>query len=228
MPQDQYQRTFPLSHVPAIHPALLYDDCNGTFLWKQALFGAEMTAEYDPSAALVGLNGILLKTDGISPATNEFADIYRDIWLPAEERVRMQACFNLQADSPQIAFAVILHWYTGLTHYVGGLQVNSASGIVQYASSIAAGTISWTQIAGWLCQNSDDSWNRADISINLRTLAYHRLNLNEHVIDGADLPFPSEASGLGKYMEPYFHLQTLEDNQAVVFIDQVLVTPENP
>jgi len=187
-----------------------------------------MTAEYDPTAALVGLNGILLKTDGISPATNEFADIYRDIWLPAEERVRMQACFNLQASAPEIDFAIILHWFTGVTHYVGGIQVNSHACRVQYASSIAAGSISWTTLPDWLCQSADDSWNRADISINLRTLAYHRISLNEYVIDGAGLEFPSEPSDLGKYMEPYFHLQTLEDTQGVVFIDQVLVTAENP
>jgi len=228
MPQDQYQRTFPFSRVPIMHPVLLYDDGEGTFLWKVAFFGEEYTAEYDPTAALVGLNGILLKTDGLSPAANELAGIYRDIWLPAEERVRMQACFNLQADSPEITFDMILHWFTGTRHYVGALRVNSASGIVQYASSVAAGTISWTTITDWIAQNAEDSWNRFDLSINIRTLEYHRLNLNEYVMDGAGIPLAAEDSGLGKYLEPIFNIQTLENNQGVVFIDQVLVTAENP
>lgn len=228
MPQDQYQRTFPFSRVPIMHPVLLYDDCNGTWNWKRTIFGTDPTYEYDPSAALVGLNGILLETGATEAAANNLISIYRQIWLPAEERVRLQACFNLVAAAPAAELAIVLHWFTTVTHYLGGLKFNSNSGIVSYASSVAAGTISWTQIAGWLCQNSDDCWNRADISINLRTLAYHRLNVNEHVIDGTDLAFPSEDSVLGKYLEIHFLLQTLADAQATVFIDQVLVTAENP
>jgi len=228
MPQDQYQRTFPFSRVPIMHPALLYDDGEGTWKWKRTIFGAGPTYEYDPVAALVGLNGIQLQTGGTQPAANDLISIYRQIWLPAEEQVRLQVCFNLVAAAPEMELAILLHWFTSVNHYLGGLKFNSNAASVSYASSVAAGSISWTQIAGWLCQNSDDCWNRADMAINLRTLAYQRLNVNEHVMDGAALPFPSEASGLGKYLEVHFLLQTLAAAQATVYLDQVLVTPENP
>jgi len=228
MPQDQYQRTFPFSRVPIMHPALLYDDGDGTWKWKRTIFGADPTYEYDPVAALVGLNGIHLQTGATQPAANDLISIYRQIWLPAEEQVRLEACFNLVAAAPERELAIVLHWFTSVNHYVGGLKFNSNSAIVSYASSVAAGSISWTQIPDWLCQNSDDCWNRADIAINIRRLAYQRLNVNEHVMDGAALPFPSEASGLGKYLEVHFLLQTLADAQATVYLDQVLVTPENP
>jgi len=228
MPIEHYQRSYPLCQIPSTHPVLLYDDCNGTWNWKKTFVGAEMTAEYDPVAALVGLNGILLKTDGVSPQVNEFAGIYRDIWLPPLEQVRLQLCFNLIAASPALTLSCILHWFTGVTHYLGGLQFLSASGVVKYASAVAAGTITWTTIPDWLCQNADDSWNKLDFSIDLNLLQYHRISLNEYVIDGAALTFPSEASALGKYLQPLLMLQTLEANQASAYLDQVLITPENP
>lgn len=228
MPIEHYQRGYPLCRVPVMHPVLLHDDCDGTWKWKTTFFGAEMTGEYDPVAALVGLNGILLKTDGESPAENEFAGIYRDLWLPPLEQVRLQVCFNLLADSPAHRLDLILHWFTGADHYLGGIRVLSANGVIKYASSIIAGTVQYTTIPGWLAQNADDSWNKLDLAIDLNRLAYHRISVNEYVMDGAGLTFPSEDSVLGKYLQPVFMLQTLENNQATVYLDQVLITPENP
>lgn len=228
MPIEHYQRTYPLCTVPLMHPVLLYDDCNGTWNWDTTVFGTNPTYEYDPIAALVGLNGILLKTPATEPTELQFAGFSRDIWLPPLEQVRLQVCFNLLADSPAHQLDMILHWFTGVRHYLGGIRVLSASGVIKYASSVAAGTITWTTIPDWLAQNADNSWNKLDFSIDLNLLRYHRINVNEYVMDGADLTFPAEDSDLGKYLEPLFMLQTLEANQATVYLDQVLITPENP
>ena len=228
MPIEHYQRGYPLCRVPVMHPVLFHDDCNGTWKWQTVLFGPTATYEYDPVAALVGLNGILLKTDATVPAINQFAAILRNLWLPALEQVRLQVCFNLLSDSPAAVLNCILHWYTGATDYVAGIQFTSDTGVIKYASAIIAGTITWTTIPNWLCQNYADSWNKIDLSIDLKRLAYHRINVNEHVLDGADLVFPSEDAVSTKHLQIYFLLQTLAAAQATAYLDQVLITPENP
>jgi len=228
MPQDQYQRTFPFSRVPIMHPALLYDDGNGTWQWNETIFGAGPTFEYDPVAAYVGLNGIHLQTGATAPAEHQLIAIPRALWLPPHQRLRLQACFNLLAAAPAATLSFFLNWFTGEVQYVGGVQVQSDNAAVRYASALAAGTITWTAIAGWTCQNLDDCWNKLDFSIDLDALTYHRGNLNEQVMDASGIDIPFDDSILGKVLQVVILLETLAAAQATAYIDQFLLTAENP
>lgn len=228
MPQDQYQRSFPFCRVPIIHPTIFCDDCNGTWNWTVTHFGASHTAEYDPTAALVGLNGILLETDPTAPSINDFVGITRTLWLPPNEQLRLQVAFNTLADSPDANLAMLIHWFTGVTHYLGGIQLRTGNAAVYYASAIVAGTITWTLLAGFDYQTVANAWNRLDFSADLRSRQYHRINVNEQIIPVGELLFPHEADGAGKALQILILLQTLEEAQAIAYIDQVLLTPENP
>jgi len=228
MPQDQYQRTFPLCRVPTIHPTIFYDDCNGTWNWTITSFGASHTAEYDPSAALVGLNGILLQTDGTAPQINDFVGITRTLWLPPNEQLRLQLGFNTLADSPDAYLAMLIHWFTGVTHYLGGIQVRTGNSGVYYASAIVAGTITWTLLTDIDYETLENAWNRLDFSLDLRARIYHRININEQIVPVTELDFPQEADAAGKALQILILLQTLDEAQATAYIDHVLLTPENP
>jgi len=228
MPEENYSRVYPFSRIPIIHPALFYDDCESTFIWRSFGDGTDFTAEHDPSAAHVQTNGILLKTRATSPAIADKVTIYRTLWLPPSTMLRLQACINTQAASPSCRLHAIIVWYDGAYKRYAGLRFVTATGAVEYISGWSAGEPVWTAVSDWEYCYEGVCWTKFDLSLNISSLMYHLIHVNEHVLDASNLPLVSVEAAVSKYLHVEFVLETLAETQAEAWVDQVLLTPENP
>lgn len=228
MPEENYSRVYPFSRIPIIHPCLFFDDCESTFIWRHFGEGTDHTAEHDPSAAHVQTNGILLKTRATGAAVNDKITIYRTLWLPPSQLLRLQACINTQAASPSARLHVIVVWYDGVNKNYAGLRFITATGAVEYLSGWSAPNPVWTAITDWEYVYEGVAWTKFDLSLNISKLIYHLIHVNEHVLDGSAIPLTQVLAGVSKYLHVEFVLETLAEAQAEAWIDQVLLTPENP
>jgi len=228
MPEQHYTRVHPFCRIPVIHPALLFDDCESTFIWRAFGTGDDWTAEHDPSAAHVQTNGILLKTRATTPTIDDSVTIYRTLWLPPQKLLRLQVCFNTIAADPSARLHVIIVWYDGELKHYSGLRFTTADGSVEYLSDYDATGPIWTALPDWEYVYEGKGWNKLDLSVNIAALIYHIVHVNEHVIDGSAVPLSPYAAAVSKYLHLEFVLQTLVATQAVAYLDQVLLTPENP
>lgn len=228
MPEEHYTRVHPFCRIPVIHPALLFDDCESTFLWRSFGTGDDWTAEHDPTAAHVQTNGVLLKTRETDPAENDSVTIYRTLWLPPQKILRIQACFNTIATTPSARLHVIIVWYDGALKHYSGLRFNTADGSVEYLSAYDAGGAIWTAFTDWEYVYEGEGWNKLDLSVNIANLRYHLVHVNEHVLHASAIPLSPWTAVVSKYLHIEFVLETLAATQAVAYLDQVLLTPENP
>lgn len=228
MPEQHYFRTHPMSHVPIIHPAMLLDDCSATFIWLSAGDGADWTAEYDPSAAHAQLNGILLQTRETSPAIDDVVTIARRIWLPPLRLLRLQAVFSTVAVTPDAYLYFRLDWYDSVTLYSAGLRFHVTTAAVAYISARAGGEPVWTDITDFDYNLYPDTFNKLDLSVNIYDNFYHLIHVNEHFWDCRAIPIGYETDATGKHLLVTIELQTLVAEQATAYVDQLLLTPENP
>lgn len=227
MPKEHYARVLGFSRIPILHPAILYDDASGTFNWLDMGTPADYTADYDPSAAYVGINGIQLNTKQTTPAANDYVRIYRHIWLPPHQLLRIQLVFNHVDKDISAYLRVILHWYQGETHYVAGIRTKADDGEVSYASGITGVIATWTVLPGVTIPLMDDVWNKLDLSVNWIDAMYQYIHLNDTIVDGTALPVGSLEYAAAKVLSIYIELETLQAAQAIARLDQILLTPEN-
>jgi len=228
MAEENYSRVHPFCRIPVIHPALLFDDCESTFLWNTDGTGTDWTAEHDPTAAHVQTNGILLKTKSTTPAANDKVLIDRKLWLPPQKLLRLQLVFAHPVVANAAHLRFVLHWYEGETHYVSGLRSQPDLGEVAYASGIVGIEPTWTVMPEPTLPISDGVWNKLDFSVNWQTARHHLLHLNEHAQDVSAIAIASVGAVTATVLQLYIELETLINAQAVAYIDQVLLTPENP
>jgi len=228
MAEEHYTRVHPFCRIPLIHPAVLFDDCESTFLWGS--FGTRdvFTAEHDPSAAHVQTNGILLETAAADCAANDKVTIYRTLWLPPQKLLRLQVCFNTIAADPSARLHVIIVWYDGAEKHYSGMRFNTADGSVEMLYHYDAGGAYWTALPAWEYVYEGVGWNKLDYSVDITDLVYHLIHVNEHVIDARAQALPPWEAVVSKYLHIEFVLETLVATQAVAYLDQVLLTPENP
>jgi len=228
MPQEHYQRTHGFSTIPVIHPALYFDDCSGTFTWQATGTGADWTAEYDPIAAHVQVNGLLLKTRQTTPTYPNYTSIYRRLWLPPRGVLRLQLVFSTLIDLPARYLHFAISWNDGVVAHDAGLHFASSTGAVSYITGYSSGDFTWTQIPGWVYSTIEHSWNKLDLSFNLQTNRYHKIELNEYALDGTDIHVHSHPLALAKHVHLYIRLLNSSADQVTAYIDQILLTQEAP
>jgi len=228
MPQEHYQRAHAFSTIPIIHPALFFDDSSGTFNWIPCAEGDDYTAEYDPVAAFVQLNGILLKTKLTTPAINDYVQIERHLWLPPLGILRLQVMFCLLSYRPYQKIELILIWYDKLSQHAAGLQLMGHTDAVGYLTGYSVPNFSYTTIPYLRLTHGSNLWNKVDLSVNPLTDTYHRIQVNERVLDGSPYPIFVEATAVPQELMLLIKTTTLEAVQATAYIDQILLTQEAP
>ena len=228
MPIERYTRVVAFNRVPLIHPALVYDDGEAAFLWNTDGTGTDWTAEHDPSAAFVQNNGILLKTKATTPAVNDYVRIYRGLWCPPQQIVRLQLVWAHPAYGIAAHLRFVLHWYRGTVHYIAGMRSQPNNGEVARATGISGIEPTWTVMPDLSVPQSDGLWNKLDFSVNWQSGKHHLLQWNEYALDLSAINVPSLDYVAAAYLGLYIELETLQLAQAQAYVDQVLLTPENP
>lgn len=228
MPQEHYHRVHGFSTIPVIHPALFFDDCSGTMNWLKSGTGADYSVQYDPLAAFVQTNGLMLKTRETNPAEEDIVNAYRRLWLPPRGVLRLQAMFSFIVETPPEIIQFIITWNDGEVAHDAGIAIWATYGGVAYLSGYQAGDFVWTSIPDWKASIIDGAWSNIDFSINLDTGFYHRIQLNEHVLDGTQIPIHTHDLLLEKHLHLLLKLKAFTAAQASAYVDQILLTQEAP
>jgi len=228
MAEEHYTRLHPFSRIPVIHPALLYDNGEGRFTWKSSGTGLDWTAAHNPIAAHVGTNGILLKTRQTGPSAADLVKITRKLWLPPQKVVRLQVSFNTTAADPEAVLWILIAWHDGTLRHYAGVLFRSLTGAVAYVSGFDGADLEWTWPPDWEYVYEGAGWNKLDLSVNIRALKYHLIHVNEHVLDASAIPLSEVPGAVGKHLYIEFCRQTGVNTQAVAYLDEILLTPENP
>jgi len=228
MSQEHYQRTLPFSRVPILHPAIFYDNASGTFNWLQSGDGVDFTADYHADAAFVDTNGIRLITKSTTPAENDLVTINRILWMPPINRLRFQACFHFPTYAINCRLKFWVETYDGLTLHATGIAANPQNGVVYYISALPAGAPTWSVLPGVTIPMADAIWSKLDFSTDFATDYNHLLHLNSTVLDVSAVAVPTFGSPAQRRLTLFIQLQTLQIAQATAYVDQVLLTPENP
>jgi len=228
MPDDEYQRTLPLARVPIIYPAVFADDCAGTFTYRVNGTGADYVAEYDPTAALVGLNGILLKTKETSPTADDFVRLAKGLWLPPHRRLRLQAAFQMHQPptSGELTFAIT--WADGQTRHEAGIMADQYAKTISYISGGSVG--SWTHTINHdidYCEEAE-ALNKIDLTLYLDEGTYGAIRCNEQTRDLSGIALHSAAAPTAYYLDFYLQLLLPGAAQLNAWIDQILISAENP
>jgi len=228
MPQEHYLRTHGFSTIPVIHPALFFDDCSGTMNWLSSGTGAEYSVEYDPAAAFVQTNGLIIKTRATTPAIGDVVNAYRKLWLPPLGILRLQAMFSLLTDAPDQNLDFIIFWYDGTTVHTAALRFTASTGAVYRATGYAAPDITWTIIPELSIPVGDDHWNKLDLSFNPLTDRYHKIEVNENVLDGSNIAIHTRDVAMTPFVYLLLRTTAVAAAQVTAYIDQILLTQEAP
>jgi len=228
MSQEHYQRTHGFSTIPVIHPALFFDDCSGTMNWLSSGTGADYSVEYDPAAAFVQTNGLIIKTRTTTPAIGDVVNAYRKLWLPPLGILRLQAMFSLLTDAPDQNLDFIIFWYDGTTMHTAGLRFVASTGAIYRPTGYTAPDITWTLIPDRTIPVGDDHWNKLDLSFNPLTDFYHKIEVNQYPLDGSAIPVHTRDVVLTKHLYLLIRTTTVAAAQVTAYIDQILLTQEAP
>jgi len=228
MSEEHYKRTHPLCRIPIIHPAVLFDDCESSFLWTAAGTGADYVAEHDPAAAYVQTNGIILQTKLTTPAANDVVTLNRVLWLPPQMLVRLQFVFAFPSTAISCQLRVWLNWYSPAIQYAAGFAANPQLGTVYRVNGFVGVEPTWLLADDLTIPLIDKAWNKFDLSLNWQTALHHLLHFNNTVLDLSDLAI-TQQDGIGpSFMSLHVELETLQIAQATAYLDQILLTSDNP
>jgi len=206
-----------------IQPQIFADDSAGTFNFIVSGTGPDYVAQYNSSASFCRTNGILLATRTTAPAVDDFVSIVKRIWYPPNQKLRLQYLFAPYDSTRDLEFSAIINTYDGTYAKTAYVQVGVAEnfvGIYTYSATL-------TQIPGATWCRQDSNWNSLDLSVDLSSLAYKTLAINNQVYDLSAYTMHYAASGTLPRAQFQFLLTTKVANISRVYLDQILVTPEN-
>jgi len=223
MPIEHYVRTLGLGHVPVIHPAIFYDDCQGAFNYIIEGTGDSYAASYEAEAAMVGKLGLRLETRTINQAINDYVQITKRLHLSPTKLLRIQFVFTHYAATPSSELIIYLHWFTGEQEYLAGLTFQQSVAAVLYWGAAPA----WVAIPDVTYIKGPLSWNSVDLTIDLANNLYSHLLLNEYALDLKAFAIPFQADPAEpKRADLAFSFKTTVADTARLYLDQILITPE--
>lgn len=215
------------SLYPILHPALFYDNAEGTFQWTVTGTAGEYKASYETSGALVGLKGLVMHTKTDTPAGGDY--VKANIYVPggAGPIVRFQLSFRRDA-------ATSTHFTTQIRFHVNN-EANILNAFLEAHWQIARLAYLMKTNGGWAMTEMDDShlrpgegqWHTLNVAINIETAKWISIVLN-----GKSLTIANDAleEGVSTYHDRgiRFELGTLAipNEMAGSHFDQLLITTE--
>jgi len=221
---EKYKIITPISRVPVCHPAIFYDDCNGTFNYDPAGDGADWTAEYNTQAAHSGLKGIRLATKSTSPTSGDVVSIAKHLWLPPTQMFTLEFLF---ANSGQLEYFDITAgctWYDGTHDNVALIRLQSSTGrLLRYAGNTSydySDVLTFCKTAG--------VWNHLRMSVNLNLQSYQYIELNNNVEDSRQFAIPQGLDATIAHLMLWLLVATNTSTLASIDFDHILLMPGNP
>ena len=222
--QEKYLRTYPLSTIPTLWPALFYDDSEGTFDYEVSGSGADYSADYTNDTVLVGTNSTKIKSRITAPAEGDIILILKHLPVPPRKLARIQLAFRLGDAATNGNFIVRAIYYSGAGQIWFEIRCLYDDETVYYMNS--GGTYTVIPNAFW--SKATPVWNYIDLSINLATQKYHLLRINGLSFDlSAHKAWWSSSAVTPKFSVAFSGI-TSAAAWTQFHIDQILVTPEIP
>lgn len=213
----------PLSQVRCIWPALFVDDAAGTFAYSLSGTGSGYVGDYAASLPLVGDEAIRLRTRSASAAQGDVVNISKSLWSPPTKLVRIQFAFTRELVQNSF-FYIWLNWYNGTTRCIPELNFTTSNSNVYYATTLHATYVD----TGMDFDPGQYHWNYVDWRINLDSEIYHIIKVNENTHHPDNVSVPTAVSSVAPYLQVVFQVECAANAQSGFFIDQILITPENP
>ncbi|MBA7612651.1 hypothetical protein ES703_19887 [subsurface metagenome] len=224
---EHYQRQLGFNSIPVIHPAIFADDCSGSFNYEADGHGDDWVAQYHPDAALVQMNGIILQTRATEPAENDRVYLMKRLWLDPERLLRLQIVFKTPMAKPEMRITFALVWGDGEQNHHAGIHYESVDSHVDYVSGGNWGLWTYTELPDVIAAVRPEIWNKLDFDIDLTADTYHRLHTNQHARDMSEIPLVIEGGKFDRYLYFLVFLWATTAFQQTLYLDQVLLTPEN-
>ncbi|MBA7618454.1 hypothetical protein ES703_25780 [subsurface metagenome] len=222
MPQERYLRAFAFNQIPILHPALLYDDCDGTFNWVASGDGADWVAQYDTSVPYVGTNGLLLRTRATAPAANDNVSVVKRLWLPPNHLGRVQLVVRPVTHNQDLFIQVALLWFDGVHLHTAQIRIDTNARIIRYRN--AAGT--WTTIFTDALESAVGAWNHLDFYADFAHQLYGYLTFNHETVDLTGVRVLTGMDATQIHLELVLWLEISGVVQGGCAFDQILLTSE--
>lgn len=222
MPQERYLRAFAFNQIPVLHPALLYDDCDGTFNWVPSGDGADWVAQYDTGVPYVGTNGLLLRTRATGPAATDHVTVLKRLWLPPNHLGRVQIVQRPVTHNQDLFIQVALLWFDGVNLHSAQIRMDTATRAVLYRN--AGGT--WTPLFANAFESAVGAWNHLDFYCDFAHHVYGYVTFNHNTVDLSGVPVLTGVDPTQIHLELVLWLEIQGVVQGGCAFDQILVTSE--
>jgi len=221
---EKYKIITPISRVPVCHPAIFFDDCNGTFNYAAAGDGADWTAEYNTEAAHSGLKGIRLSTKTTTPTSSDVVSISKLLWLPPTQMFTLDLLFKNIIEAEYFDITMGCTWYDGTNANIALLHFTSSDRTVGYYSGPAA----YTDIPELKFCPTWKVWNHLRASVNLQRQAWQFIEVNNNVADGRNFTIPQGVDATVAHLLLWIVVATSTAAIASIDFDHILLMPGNP
>lgn len=212
----------PFCYIPTIHPAIFYDDGNGTANYVLAGSGSDYTVAYSTQAAFCRTKGLRLATKTTTPAVDDYVQATKNFWYPASQRLRIQLLFCDTDTTVDKEITFSLTTTDGTTLKAMLVQCGVAQNYV--AIYVPVATAFQLPGAQWIRFNL--GWNYLDLSADLSSMYYKTLALNHQVFDISQHQVHTAAIGTEPRACFTILLTTKEAAISIIYVSDILITPD--
>lgn len=224
MSLERYQRSFLFNRIPILHPAIFYDDCEGTFAYIVTADGADFYASYSTANPLVGTNCLHLKTRSTGPQINDEVMITKRLWLPPTQSGRIQLAITPQDNVNDIRIWTSLLWYDGVNLHTAQFSLNGQTKGLYYRDA----ALNWILVFPNVYRTQALTWTYLDFYVHFLSERYGYVACNNQVADLADIPVLSSPDATPPHLQLNLIVTTLTAARGGAAFDQILLTSETP
>lgn len=221
---DKYAFQQAIAEAPVIHPAIFYDDCEGTFNYQVTGTGTNFVGNYHPTRAHSGTHGLYLATKSTTPAANDSVLMRKQIFPTPKPTNTLQLLFS------HYQYLAPAHFRLGL---VRGHAADLQSALLLFDSDLS--TISyynteygWTLIPGLTFNRLNLHWNHLMLSPDWQKNVYGTLTVNQHIVDLNAVTLPGIGWPSPGPLEFLIELTLDFAARSTLALDQILITSDIP
>lgn len=179
MSEDFQSGFLPSSAILFNRRILLLDDCEGTFDYLQGGTGGDDTHAYATAAALMGTNGIQVKTRTTDAADGDLTSIYKVLPYPLGNRIVCRINFRVPDISECEAVKVQFSFRDGANAHLASIKVSPNTPKTEYLDADG----NWQEITGLDHPMIDQMWAKLEWQVDISALEYISASYNGTLAD---------------------------------------------